>query len=438
MSYSDQEQLKAFLGSINPSFVQYAQKLIDNGLSGSEDFQIMQERDYEKSKKCPSFEKFGAKTKLKKKKKDGTKKKWIKKTKTATPIEEDSALKEGDEISELSKKKSTSKANLENTEGVKITADANGAAKEKGSKVASWTEGEVGLWVKALQNGKYCKYATNFETMHIDGAHLLTFTSADDLADIVPDSTDRSFIFESIGHLQDGTVSLIQDTLDKESEKESINESGSRTGGDVSASVPRSQEVGGGKGGGGGGEMQESSLPWAPVPPSAEATGFRVSRQNLVAKPKDDSYVKQRVIKFFEIYDPSKLDDPSEVDKLISTYRGREEDLFSELESKYVLNGPKASYTRKQLNRSFDNRTDVVLHELSRLYQQYTRHIEEAYSFPAFHSPLLDAVDFMAKPMVLLVGQYSTGKTTFIRYLVGRDFPGMSIGPEPTTDCFSA
>jgi GTPase SAR1 family protein len=39
---------------------------------------------------------------------------------------------------------------------------------------------------------------------------------------------------------------------------------------------------------------------------------------------------------------------------------------------------------------------------------------------------------------VLLIGQYSVGKTTFIRHLLGRDFPGQHIGPEPTTDRFLA
>ena len=39
---------------------------------------------------------------------------------------------------------------------------------------------------------------------------------------------------------------------------------------------------------------------------------------------------------------------------------------------------------------------------------------------------------------VLLVGQYSTGKTTFIKYLLESDFPGIRIGPEPTTDRFIA
>lgn len=40
--------------------------------------------------------------------------------------------------------------------------------------------------------------------------------------------------------------------------------------------------------------------------------------------------------------------------------------------------------------------------------------------------------------MVLLLGQYSVGKTSFIKYLLGSNFPGMRIGPEPTTDRFTA
>ena len=43
----------------------------------------------------------------------------------------------------------------------------------------------------------------------------------------------------------------------------------------------------------------------------------------------------------------------------------------------------------------------------------------------------------MAK-QVLLLGQYSVGKTSFIQYLLERDFPGQRIGPEPTTDRFVA
>ena len=40
--------------------------------------------------------------------------------------------------------------------------------------------------------------------------------------------------------------------------------------------------------------------------------------------------------------------------------------------------------------------------------------------------------------MVLLLGQYSVGKTSFIQHMIKRDFPGIRIGPEPTTDRFVA
>ena len=47
---------------------------------------------------------------------------------------------------------------------------------------------------------------------------------------------------------------------------------------------------------------------------------------------------------------------------------------------------------------------------------------------------LLKTKDSLLKTMSMLpVGQYSTGKTSFIRYLLERDYPGIRIGPEPTT-----
>ena len=75
---------------------------------------------------------------------------------------------------------------------------------------------------------------------------------------------------------------------------------------------------------------------------------------------------------------------------------------------------------------------------LKRLYKQKLLPLEECYKFHEFHSPPLSDPDFDAKPMILLIGQYSTGKTTFIRYLLEQDFPGIRIGPEPTTDRFIA
>lgn len=79
-----------------------------------------------------------------------------------------------------------------------------------------------------------------------------------------------------------------------------------------------------------------------------------------------------------------------------------------------------------------------VIDGLKKVYKKKLRPLEETYKFGEFHSPCLNDGDFEAKPMVLLIGQYSTGKTTFIRYLLEKDFPGMRIGPEPTTDRFMA
>lgn len=80
----------------------------------------------------------------------------------------------------------------------------------------------------------------------------------------------------------------------------------------------------------------------------------------------------------------------------------------------------------------------TVAEGLRQLYSQKLLPLEEHYRFHDFHSPALEDADFDNKPMVLLVGQYSTGKTTFIRHLIEQDFPGMRIGPEPTTDSFIA
>lgn len=87
-----------------------------------------------------------------------------------------------------------------------------------------------------------------------------------------------------------------------------------------------------------------------------------------------------------------------------------------------------------QRNQVFNS----VVDGLRKLYFKTLKPLEEAYLFNDFHSPAMSDPDFVAKPMVLLVGQYSTGKTTFIRYLLEREFPGIRIGPEPTTDSFIA
>mmetsp|Transcript_2845 Transcript_2845/g.8298 ORF Transcript_2845/g.8298 Transcript_2845/m.8298 type:complete len:511 (+) Transcript_2845:259-1791(+) len=81
---------------------------------------------------------------------------------------------------------------------------------------------------------------------------------------------------------------------------------------------------------------------------------------------------------------------------------------------------------------------EAVPEALVGLYGEKVRELEKAMLFDRFATPLLSDAELLAKPMVLLLGQYSSGKTTFIRHLAGRDFPGIHIGPEPTTDGFAA
>ncbi|KAK8925937.1 hypothetical protein KSP39_PZI018265 [Platanthera zijinensis] len=77
-----------------------------------------------------------------------------------------------------------------------------------------------------------------------------------------------------------------------------------------------------------------------------------------------------------------------------------------------------------------------IVDGLKRLYIEKLKPLEVTYHFNDFVSPSLTNSDFDAKPMVMLLGQYSTGKTTFIKHLLRTSYPGAHIGPEPTTDRF--
>lgn len=83
-----------------------------------------------------------------------------------------------------------------------------------------------------------------------------------------------------------------------------------------------------------------------------------------------------------------------------------------------------------------------VRKQLQSIYLDTIVPLEESYHL--YHEAFglsgpFTAAEFLAPPMVLVVGAYSTGKTTFLSHLLGdRKFPGIHIGPEPTTDAFTA
>lgn len=75
----------------------------------------------------------------------------------------------------------------------------------------------------------------------------------------------------------------------------------------------------------------------------------------------------------------------------------------------------------------------TVSEGLKKLYKTKLLPLEESYKFHEFHSPALEDADFDNKPMVLLVGQYSTGKTSFIRWVWHNTHLEMSTTKTPHT-----
>ena len=72
-----------------------------------------------------------------------------------------------------------------------------------------------------------------------------------------------------------------------------------------------------------------------------------------------------------------------------------------------------------------------VIGRLKKAYETKLQPLEEKVLFEKFNSFMtIDDSYFNSKPKVLLLGQYSTGKTSFIQYLLESDFPGMEIGPD--------
>lgn len=74
--------------------------------------------------------------------------------------------------------------------------------------------------------------------------------------------------------------------------------------------------------------------------------------------------------------------------------------------------------SKEAKNRGVKSLKEVqtVTEGLKFLYKQKLLPLEKYYGFSNFHSPSLEDADFDNKPMILVVGQCSTGKTTFIRY----------------------
>jgi len=183
--------------------------------------------------------------------------------------------------------------------------------------------------------------------------------------------------------------------------------------------------------------------------PVHHARGYSKADSNPSSTPQAQSSIRLRLIQFYSLYAPEKVDDDEQIDAILKQYAGNVTQLFQDLERQYVIRqrpSPEPKKKGKKGGKKKENKakgtevqtkTQKVSQGLSEMYINQLKGLEQAFQFPKFHSPLLNQVDFEVKPLVMLVGQYSVGKTSFIRFLLERDFPGIRVGPEPTTDCFA-
>ncbi|KAF9427083.1 hypothetical protein BGZ94_005494 [Podila epigama] len=90
-------------------------------------------------------------------------------------------------------------------------------------------------------------------------------------------------------------------------------------------------------------------------------------------------------------------------------------------------------------NPEYVRKFDRVIDDLQDVYAHKIKPLEKAYNYEHFSSSApLGNDDIASKPLVLLIGQYSTGKTTFINSILKKSYPSSHIGVEPTTDRFVA
>ena len=59
-----------------------------------------------------------------------------------------------------------------------------------------------------------------------------------------------------------------------------------------------------------------------------------------------------------------------------------------------------------------DAATMRVIEELKRIYKSKILPLEKMYQFEIFHVPSMSDAEFDSKPQIMLIGQYSVGKTT--------------------------
>ena len=71
-----------------------------------------------------------------------------------------------------------------------------------------------------------------------------------------------------------------------------------------------------------------------------------------------------------------------------------------------------ASFSAISMDANNSQLEQRVIEELKRIYKTKIMPLEQLYKYDIFISPLMSDAEFDSKPQVMLVGQYSVGKTS--------------------------
>eukprot|EP00435_Cladocopium_sp_Y103_P027727 s521_g6.t2 len=80
----------------------------------------------------------------------------------------------------------------------------------------------------------------------------------------------------------------------------------------------------------------------------------------------------------------------------------------------------------------------AVLRKLWSIYAETVLPLEQQSFYDHFGAPPVSREEFEARPQVLLLGQYSTGKTSMVQWLTGMRSNHFDVRPQPSTDKFMA
>lgn len=90
--------------------------------------------------------------------------------------------------------------------------------------------------------------------------------------------------------------------------------------------------------------------------------------------------------------------------------------------------------------KHFASRTDPIaeasLRDLKKIYETAVKPLEMTYKYHDISNRHLSDAELFGTPLILMLGPYSTGKSTFINYLLGTEFTKRALKTGERTNWF--